>query len=512
MTGLVTGKYQGLGIGLQKGLFTVDGPKFCREYQAILNRAIFLGYPLPSYPQQIIQNQLVICLIKAGLWRKIIACWIHATDAGPDFSTLNWKSPSLFQCTRVNSPIHILNLGWKSNGTTSYLNNNFIPSINGGGIYTLNDGSGYVGVLGDLDTFGTNRAAYGVLNAAATSVFGFLPFGTTDKSLVHVNNTFLTSSVSTGTNTTGRYFIRRKVSGEVEYFKNKDLIERMASASVALPDLNVYTCCYNSAGTPAGFLSAPVGYLFIMSSLTEDERNTLDSLMVSYKASIPYVTEILTASGSWLCPPGVTSITVKCWGGGGGGGSRATVTPSASGGGGGGAYSEKVVSVIPGNTYNYIVGAQAAGGPSGSTAAGTIGNDSSWNATDVVAKGGGAGPVGAGATAAGGQASAGTGDIKFSGGTGGLAVTASAQSGGGGGGAGTTEDGGDASGMTAGAGGNDLGGIGGAGRDANANILPGLIGTVRGGGGSGAARNTTSTNGPGGDGARGEIRITYFRP
>ena len=42
-----------------------------------------------------------------------------------------------------------------------------------------------------------------------------------------------------------------------------------------------------------------------------------------------------TGAGTWLCPPGVTSVQVECWAGGGGGGGGNGV---GGGGGGGGGY------------------------------------------------------------------------------------------------------------------------------------------------------------------------------
>ncbi|MCU0780735.1 MAG: hypothetical protein MUF04_06495 [Akkermansiaceae bacterium] len=62
------------------------------------------------------------------------------------------------------------------------------------------------------------------------------------------------------------------------------------------------------------------------------------------------VSEKFTNSGTFTPPPGVTSVTVECWGGGGAGGSAQRVTSNA--GGGGGAYAKKVdIPVTPGTPY-----------------------------------------------------------------------------------------------------------------------------------------------------------------
>lgn len=101
------------------------------------------------------------------------------------------------------------------------------------------------------------------------------------------------------------------------------------------------------------------------------------------------------ADGTWTCPSGVTSALVECWGAGGGG-------TNGSGGGGGGAYSRKTVSVTPSTGYAIQVGVSAAN---------TDGEDSTFDSTVVVAKGGLSG--GNGGT--GGQAGDCTGDQAYSG-------------------------------------------------------------------------------------------------
>lgn len=201
---------------------------------------------------------------------------------------------------------------------------------------------------------------------------------------------------------------------------------------------------------------------------------------------------IYTTSGTWVCPAGVTSVLIRCWGGGGGGGGG---NGQVGGGGGGGAYAEKVIAVTPGNSYTVNVGTGGAGnGVSSNT--GSAGGDSYFiDATTVMAKGGLGGKNDA-AFCKGGLASASVGDTKYSGGDG-----TQGDNGGGGGGAGTTAAGSNASGSTGGTGGSLFGGRGGNGGAAG---FDGQNGSVRGGGGgggqSGAGAGASS-------GARGEVQI-----
>lgn len=136
------------------------------DYVAVLNRAITLGYSLPTFSQIIKQNQLVVDLKAGGVWNKLDVLYIFANDGGSDFATLNWKSPALYQATLVNSPSFTANQGFVGNGSSSFINANFNPSTNGVN-YTLDNASistyvfsaGFSPIAGSLG--GDNRLALG---------------------------------------------------------------------------------------------------------------------------------------------------------------------------------------------------------------------------------------------------------------------------------------------------------------------------------------------------------------
>ena len=212
-------------------------------------------------------------------------------------------------------------------------------------------------------------------------------------------------------------------------------------------------------------------------------------------------TDVITATGSWVAPTGVTSVDVECWGGGGGGAGEDGT--QGGGGGGGGAYSKKTLAVTPGNSYTVTIGA---GGAGGNAAVGATGGDS-WFSTSgtVMAKGGTGGQLN-NTAAAGGTTAASVGDTKFAGGQG---AAGGGTNGGGGGGAANAGGAGGA-GVSEGAGGakGSGAGIGGAGGAASATGSDmGSPGTIAGGGGGGAG--DSGPNNTNGSGARGEVWITY---
>lgn len=191
-------------------------------------------------------------------------------------------------------------------------------------------------------------------------------------------------------------------------------------------------------------------------------------------------TTYTTGSGNFTVPCGVTSITVQIWGGGGAGGA-ADNNPNGGSGGGAGGYSTATLAVNPGDVIAYSVGTGGNGG------SGNGGNGTASTFGTMTANGGNGGGQNQGLIGTGGTASGGT--TNLTGGNGGLGIALITPTGGAGGNA----QGG--------------GGTGGAARTGGSNN--GNPGNIPGGGGGGALRVGGGGGRTGGNGARGEIRITY---
>jgi hypothetical protein len=234
-----------------------------------------------------------------------------------------------------------------------------------------------------------------------------------------------------------------------------------------------------------------------------------------------------TASGTWQCPLGVTSIAVQCWGGGGGGAASSSL---ACGGGGGGAFAaERALTVTPGKLYNFTVGQGGAGGllVSLSTFPGSSGGTTTFpgDSVAVIAAGG----QGSATNAGGNGGAAGADTVAWAGGTGGAGFsgTGAPKSGGGGGGgaagiasAGNAGSAGQPSSTlsTSGDGGpggaaTGDGGAGGAGGTYNGAFnANGANGSGPGGGGGGCCGTGPGAGSSGGNGAGGLIVLTYVLP
>lgn len=222
---------------------------------------------------------------------------------------------------------------------------------------------------------------------------------------------------------------------------------------------------------------------------------------------------VFTTSGTWICPQGVTSITIEAWGGGAGGAATPNPNNANGGGGGGGAYAKRnIVTVIPGTSYTITVGTGGGSNANGNASTATFG------LVTITAAGGSTGTSSTttnGIGGIGGLTSASQGDLGlvFAGGNGGNGTfkpsgNNSGNGGGGGGAAGTTGAGNPGSGITAGGVKTNSGGAGGnGGTNANGTAAPVVVGNYGGGGGGGGHKNRS-----GGAGRPGAIIITFTCP
>jgi hypothetical protein len=120
------------------------------DYQAVLDYAndASRNFALPSFAQQQAQSKLVADLKTAGVWAKLDALYVLATDGDSDFATLNWKAPSANQADKSSSPTFTTNIGFNGNGTSSFLElpidpetglTNYVKDSASFGVYSWDD-------------------------------------------------------------------------------------------------------------------------------------------------------------------------------------------------------------------------------------------------------------------------------------------------------------------------------------------------------------------------------------
>lgn len=175
-----------LGLGSET---RIDLPAFDASYKAILARATFLGYTLPTLDQQVKQNKFLVTLKTIGVWNKLDVLYVFAQNGGFAFATLNWKNPSANQSTLINAPAFVSNGGFQGNGTSSYIDTNYNPATHGVQ-YTQNNASRYFFIHAistgrfDGNTSGNNSIFLGVsgsqrINAGANLAAPVIDYNST---------------------------------------------------------------------------------------------------------------------------------------------------------------------------------------------------------------------------------------------------------------------------------------------------------------------------------------------
>lgn len=147
-----------------------------------------------------------------------------------------------------------------------------------------------------------------------------------------------------------------------------------------------------SGGTGQTTATAAINALLPTQTGNSGKGIVTDGTNVSWGSlGSPSKTIIFSSSGSWLCPDGVTFITVVVVGGGGGGFKSGSTT--AGGNGGYGGVGIGCIAVTPGSTYTITIGA----GGAGSNSAPGSGGSSSFSTTITATGGAGGSSSAAGA-------------------------------------------------------------------------------------------------------------------
>ena len=212
-----------IGIGVRIGN-SIIADTFTAEYQAVISRAVALGYTLPSAGVQAKQNTFLAALKTSGVWNKLDVFYCFAQDGSKEFATLNWKSPSDNQATLVNSPTWTSNQGFTGNGTSSYIDTNYQAS--GTGNYTLNNASRYAYVR----TLVANRVIDGTDSSTANSITTFA----SAFQRINQSGNSISASFDYGTSGAGMKSIHRTSSTSVTCYNNTTASSGLTATSTGL--------------------------------------------------------------------------------------------------------------------------------------------------------------------------------------------------------------------------------------------------------------------------------------
>ena len=240
---------------------------FDADYQAVLDYATTQGYTLPSAGQQTLQNQLVVDLKAGGIWTKLDTFAVFATDANSNFALIDWIR--LSQYTAVNSPTFTTNEGFTGNGTSSYINTNWNPFLQGVN-YQLNNASIGAWRFNNI-TSGASRLM------GATTELSLRE----DNNAVHRVNSATNASLSLNGSGTGLRVLNRTDSSNIQMIVNNTL-GQATQLSSSIPSSNLHLL---SRGDLSSFSLSTISIALAGSSLTNDRVDL-------YNAVNTYITSI----------------------------------------------------------------------------------------------------------------------------------------------------------------------------------------------------------------------------
>jgi len=252
---------------------------FCAEYRAVYDS----WTNKPSTADSAKYNTWVLSKIADGTWAKRDIIYNFAVHTNADGEALvNWKNPGTCNATLVNAPAFVAYEGFTSDGSTSYIRSNYIPSVNGAtwlqdnasaGIYIRTDTA-----AGALREMGVN----------ATHDTHILTRYTGDVANIRLNSIASTSIANADAK--GMYITNRVLSTHQDLYRNKVRIMNGVRDSSGISDGEIYILCLNNVPAPSEFSDRQASMVVMGGGLTtdniDDETDNFEAYMDSQGTGI----------------------------------------------------------------------------------------------------------------------------------------------------------------------------------------------------------------------------------
>lgn len=227
-------------------------------------------------------NTCIASLISGGVWAKLDALWVQAA-ADSQAAKLNWISSS-FTLSAVNSPTFTTDRGYAGNGSTSYLNTNFIPSSDGVN-FTQDNASMFCWLNAGTDTADGSASIMGAFDGTQGSYL--YPRNGTDALQARFNDG--TTSAFGGLTVSTRYgltLVQRTSSTSKIAYRNTIAATAVTVTSIGRPTRSVFLSGRNSSGTPAGLQNNRFAAAGLGASLSGAEQTALFNALNTYLTAI----------------------------------------------------------------------------------------------------------------------------------------------------------------------------------------------------------------------------------
>jgi len=246
---------------------TVTGGLYDTDYQNVVNEWVTNGYALPSASTMEAQNQLVIDLKAAGVWSKLDAFNVFATDGDSNSALVDWKR--LVTQTAVNAPTFTSLEGFTGDGVSAFIDTLYNP---------ITDGVNY----------GTDDNHFSVKAKNISSNFESL-LGARNVNIDYITGVRTANNSTTFVNypNSSDCFIHsnRNAPANSTVFKDGVLVATGVDSSIGIPNNNYYGLSYNNGGTAGLFSNSTLQVVSIGGSLNGLE-NDFYTAINTYMSSI----------------------------------------------------------------------------------------------------------------------------------------------------------------------------------------------------------------------------------
>lgn len=261
----------------------IQSGRFAASYSYANAEAATLVAAMSSAPNDTRKGVIDTCIgaIKtAGVWTKLDCLWIRAAHDS-QAALLDWKR--LSDSTAVNSPTFTTDRGFTGDGSTSYINTNFTPSMDGVN-YTQNSACFGAYLNAGTDTVDSTVNSFGFSASSGARQARVEPWrsATPGSGVRGRINDATATTVGTITTRFGLTAVNRSSSTAVQVYRNGASIGTSSVVSAVLGAIDAYELGYNNNGALGGANDNRSAASFVGGSLTSTEHADLFTAIEAY--------------------------------------------------------------------------------------------------------------------------------------------------------------------------------------------------------------------------------------
>ena len=238
-------------------------------------RALRAAMTVPPPPGRLwVIDQTIRQLKQHGIWQKLDLFYVLAAHDA-QAARLNWKNPSLYACTEVNSPTFTKDQGYAGNGTTSYLNTNWAPGTHG---VNFTQNSGCILLWDRTARAGQSFRIAGASGAGYAALTGVAPRWT-DNNLYGFVNASGSAPAASLSASAGLSTVNRSGATALEMYRDGASVATAAGASSAPTTNNIWIGGHNLNGTLDGPGTDQISVTGLSASLDAATQRSLFAIL-----------------------------------------------------------------------------------------------------------------------------------------------------------------------------------------------------------------------------------------